>query len=296
MVALAVYRSAADGGDLASNLQRIGNNEYLSWEILFEGILLVPRGFSLQNAILGRPQALWFVILLLQYYLLFPLLLQLLKALKPLAFLAMITAISVGSSAWLLREAGDIDSLHGYIHTYWLPFRLIEFGAGMAMGYAIVMYPAQLRAAFSTWPSVVALVVAGLMMHTVGALLGPDNGYWITASYSLIVLGLSALMLAAIVPRPGTLLNSPPARLLAWMGVLSYAVLIVNETFRVLNDYFLFHGWRYTSGWWFFIFLNVPLTVLLAYPLARLLGLLPSATPRGQSTRSSEPVAVAAVS
>jgi hypothetical protein len=48
---------------------------------------------------------------------------------------------------------------------------------------------------------------------------------------------------------------------------------------RILNHYFLVQGWEYSAGWWYFIVvIYVPVGVVLAYPLASVLGLLPKTT------------------
>ncbi|MBI5285837.1 MAG: acyltransferase [Chloroflexi bacterium] len=286
---LAAYRMWADGGSFAHNLQFMGTGRQMSPEIAIEGLLIAPRSLSLENAIEAQPRALWFVVLLVQYYLLFPLLLPLLKRLKPVAFSALFLAISIGSSAWMIWAFGDIDAAHGYIWAAWLPFRSFEFALGMALGYALVHEPGRLRRSLSRPPVVMSVVVAGLATHTVGSCLDSGNGYWNATAYSLIVTGLSAIMLTVICARPGVTLTSPPARLTAWVGTISYAVLITNEVPRLLGSYFLTQGWRYSAGWWYFmVVLYVPLTVVFAYPLAAVLGLLP------KPPRAASPAAVPA--
>jgi peptidoglycan/LPS O-acetylase OafA/YrhL len=286
---LALYRVQADGTGFRTNFQYIGFARMMSRDIAIEGLLIVPRGLSFQNALEAQPPALWFVLLLVQYYLLFPLLLPLLKRLGPAAFSALLLAISVLSSLWMMRAYGDIDRAHGYIWSDWLPFRIFEFGSGMALGYVLVCYPGQLRRTLSRPPVIGCAVLAGLAMHTLGSWLDYRNGYWNASAYSLIVVGLSVIMLVVICARPGFTLTSAPARLTAWVGTMSYAALITNESFRLLNYYFIVKGWLYSVGWWYFIVvLYVPLTVILAYPLAAVLGLLPK-PPRAASNPVAPP-------
>jgi peptidoglycan/LPS O-acetylase OafA/YrhL len=294
LASLAVYRTQADGGTFRHNFQYIGIAREMSFDIAIQGLLIVPRSLSLQNALQAQPPALWFVVLLVQYYLLFPLLLPLLKRLRPLAFSALFLAISVGSSAWMIWAQGDIDRGHGYIWSAWLPFRSFEFAIGMALGYVLVHYPGPLRRSLSRLPVIACVVLAGLVLHTTGAWLDFRNGYWNATAYSMIVLGLSAIMLVVICARPGFTFTSAPARLVAWVGTMSYAALITNESFRVLNFYFLVQGWRYTAGWWYFmVVLYVPLTVILAYPLAVVLGLMPK-PPRAAAAPAGAAVPTAA--
>jgi len=273
---LAVYRVYADGTPFRNNFQYVGMALLMSRDIAIQGLLIVPRGLSFQNAGESQPAALWFVLLMVQYYLLFPLLLPLLKRLKPVAFSALFLAISIGSSAWMIWAHGDIDRAHGYVWSDWLPFRSFEFALGMALGYVLVHEPGRLRRSLSPFPVILGAVVAGVALHTTGTWLDFRNGYWNATAYPMVVIGLSAIMMTVICARPGFTLTSAPARVVAWVGTMSYAALITNESFRILNYYFISKGWLYSVGWWYFIVaLYVPLTVVLAYPLASVLGLLP---------------------
>jgi peptidoglycan/LPS O-acetylase OafA/YrhL len=257
----------------------MGDFRQMSMEVAIEGLLIVPRGFSLENALAAKPPALWFVLLLLQYYILFPLLFPLLRRIGPVAFAAASVAVTTVSSAWMVWALGDVHGMHGYIWSNWLPFRIAEFGVGMAMGYALIQHPQAVRRATSRIPVIAVSVIAGVAMHSYGSWIASDDGYLEALSYALIVAGLAVVMLNVIVMRPGLVLSSAPVRLLAFVGAMSYAALITNETFRVLNFYFLVQGWGFTAAWWYFIVaLYVPLTVVLAYPLAAALGLLPPRT------------------
>jgi len=279
LAVLGAYRTQVDGGHFQHNFQYIGIYPEMTWRMAINGLLIVPRGLSPVNALQGKPPSLWFVLLLVQYYLLFPLLLPVLRRTGPAAFAALMLGVSLVSTAWMIWYWGTIES-HGHIWSNWVPFRLFEFGFGMVLGYVLVRRPAQVRRAVARAPVVIGLVVGGLAMHTAGSWMTPEDGYWNTYSYALIVLGLSAVMVPIIVARPGFVLMSLPARIVAWVGILSYGALITNESVRLVNTYFISQGWLYSVGWWYWIVvLYVPLTVILAYPLASVLGLLPQERP-----------------
>ena len=118
------------------------------------------------------------------------------------------------------------------------------------------------------------------------------SGYWEAFSYQLVTAGFAALVLTLVVVRPGAILTSSPLRLIALIGTISYTVLIVNESFLYLNFYLIIQGYQWTAGWWFFVVvLYVPLTVILAYPLARVLGLVPKRPPTPDASVLAIPAA-----
>jgi hypothetical protein len=53
-------------------------------------------------------------------------------------------------------------------------------------------------------------------------------------------------------------------------------VLIINGSFFLINDYLILERHQWSLFWWYYIVvLYVPLTIVLAYPLSAVLGLLP---------------------
>jgi len=274
LATVALYRIHADGGTFSHNFQYLGLSHNMDFGRARAGLLIIPRAFDARYLAAPSP-TLWFVVVLVQYYLLFPLLLPLLRRVGSVPFTAMALAVSVAASAWLISDYGSLAARANWWRM-WCPFRLFEFGIGMVIGYAMVEHPRALRRAFSPTPAVMALIVLGLGMHTWGSWIDVHSGYWDAISYQLVAAGFAALLLAVVVARPGSILTSPPLRLIAWIGTISYAVLIVNESFLYLSYYFVIYGYQWSVGWWFFIVvLYVPLTVILAYPLAVVLGLVP---------------------
>ncbi len=268
------YETRMNGGAFMHNFQYLATAKVMEWDFARAGLLLVPRGLRAQYLFAPAP-TMWFVLLLVQYYLLFPLLMPLLRRVKPVAFASLCLSVSVGSSAWLIWAYGSIGA-RGHWWSAWFPFRFFEFGIGMAIGYAMVAYPATLRRTFPGAPAFVALIALGVGLHTWGGWLDDGSGYWNSFGYQLVTAGFALLVLALIVARPGAILTSRPLRLMAFVGTISYPVLIVNGSFFFINDYLIIHGYQWSFAWWYYIVvLYVPLTIVLAYPLAAVLGLLP---------------------
>jgi peptidoglycan/LPS O-acetylase OafA/YrhL len=294
LACLAVYRTQADGGTYMRNFQYLGFGKLLDLDRVVAGLLIVPRGLDRQYLSAPSP-TLWFVLLLAQYYLLFPPLSALLRRVGPIAFVAVMGVTSVGSTAWLIYEYGSVAAQTHY-WAAWFPFRLLEFGAGMAIGYVMVYRPEVMRAVASSPFVLLAIVAAGVGLHTVGSMIDDTFGYWNAIAYPLVTAGFAAVAFAVVSMRPGAVLSSMPLRLIAFIGTISYTVLIVNESFLYLNDYFVLHGDQWSVGWWYFIVvLYVPLTVILAYPLAVVLGLVPKPS-RAASGPSGAPVPLPAQS
>jgi hypothetical protein len=102
---------------------------------------------------------------------------------------------------------------------------------------------------------------------------------------------MSLFFLPLVVKAPGRVEAWAPGRLLAWVGVISYTVLIVNEPLRsvthTLRTEHAALGWRVL---WVGV-LYMPITLLAARPLAVLLGLVE----RQPDTKAPAPaVAIAA--
>jgi hypothetical protein len=66
-----------------------------------------------------------------------------------------------------------------------------------------------------------------------------------------------------------------PVRALATVGVMSYAVLIVNDPLRLVASQLRLEQVSDAVWWTFLVAVYVPISILLAWPLARVLGLLP---------------------
>ena len=64
-------------------------------------------------------------------------------------------------------------------------------------------------------------------------------------------------------------------RLVAWIGMISVAVLIINEPMRLVASLLRVHDVQGVAWWFFLVVVYVPVSVLLAWPFAILTGLIP---------------------
>jgi peptidoglycan/LPS O-acetylase OafA/YrhL len=244
---------------------------------LFAGAFLVPR--ILRDGWQFAPEgSLWFVLVIVQYYLLFPLLLRALNRIGPWMFLAATLTVTITALSWLLVNEGDLTE-----HRRWIdmlsPFRVFEFGLGMTLGYLLARRPQVLMGAARAATGS-ALVAAGAVMFVAACLIASDDDALAVVQGPAIVLALTLMVLPLIVKAPGAIERSTPARALAWVGVISYTVLIVSEPLRsVTHTMRVEHagdGWIALWG----VAVYLPLTLVLARPLAVVLGLVDGGAPR----------------
>jgi peptidoglycan/LPS O-acetylase OafA/YrhL len=246
---------------------------------IWAGLLLVPR--IVRDEWQFAPEgSLWFVLLIVQYYLLFPFLLVALRRVGAALFLAGTLLVTLISLNLVLAIDGNLARLHRVLDMG-SPFRLFEFGLGMTAGYLLVSRPALVqrgaRAAVAL-PFAIgggALVVIGSTMRLDTAALSG------TIVQPMVALGLSLLFLPLAFKRAGRLERGRPGRAAAWVGVISYAVLIANEPLRHVTLRLRLQGSSFDVVWVWLLYL--PLTFAIAWPVARLLGLVErSAAPETQ--------------
>src|SRR5207244_9626420 len=107
---------------------------------IWAGLLLVPR--ILRDQWQFAPEgSLWFVLLIVQYYLLFPFLLVALRRAGAALFLTGTLLVTLVSLNLVLAIDGNLTRLHRVLDMG-SPFRLFEFGIGMTAGYLLVSRPA----------------------------------------------------------------------------------------------------------------------------------------------------------
>ena len=154
------------------------------------------------------------------------------------------------------------------------PFRLFEFALGMTAGYLMTERP-RLMLEYARAPADVAsIVVLGLLLFAGASMIESDSGGPVTFQEPVLAVGMLLIFLPLIVKAPGRLELSAAGRMLAWIGVISYTVLIVNEPLRSIT-----HTMRaeHAGDAWQVLWIGVlymPLTLLAARPLAVLLGLV----------------------
>jgi peptidoglycan/LPS O-acetylase OafA/YrhL len=253
---------------------------------IFASFALLPR--LLNEEWFFAPQlALWFVGLLAQYYLLFPLLFWAMRRIGVPVFLLLTFAITVGANAWVVYEHRVLE-LEFHLVTGWAPFRLFEFTVGMALGWLLVSPEARRTLELLRHPAAIVVALAlGLVAHTAGDLMvggwtaqqlisGNVWPYWQAFALPLVTLGLALLVLPLLVRRPSVGVASLPVRALTTIGVMSYAILIVNDAIRLVASQLRVEDVPSAVWWTFLVCVYMPASVLLAWPLAYVLGLFPS--------------------
>lgn len=232
---------------------------------------IVPR-LVRQHWFFAPSGALWFVALLAQYYLLFPFLFTAMRRLGALPVLGGAIAVTLASNVALIAAEGPLEVNFRFVVGL-ANFRVFEFALGMAIGWMLATgRPAGLLRLFMDGPATAMFVAAGFALHTAGDLIDASYGRWQGVGDVFIIGGL-ALMAAPLLAR----LRGPaplPLRPVAFVGVISYALLIVNDPLRMVASELRNEGVS-TGWWWFFLVLYVPVSVAAAWPVAWALGLLP---------------------
>lgn len=254
--------------------------------VIFASLTLLPR--LLRDDWFFAPQlALWFVGLLAQYYLLFPLLFVLMRKVGVVAFLLSTLAVTVAANAWAVHQYAALE-LKFFLVTGWAPFRLFEFTAGMGLGWLLIdprartwldhfRHPLVLAAGVGV--GFVAMVAGDLLIGwwTFDQVVARDAVlYWQALALPLVTLGLALIALPLLVRRPSRVDATLPVRALVGLGVMSYAVLIVNDAMRLVASQLRVEDLPDASWAAFLIVIYVPASIALAWPLARVLGLFPS--------------------
>lgn len=282
VIAVIAWRQLSlDGGSFADQFSggvTISLHTHLSIDVgvVFASVALLPRLTS-ADWFFAPQLALWFVGLLAQYYLLFPILFLVMRRIGVAPFLVATFAITVGANWWIVREYGAPE-FKFWLVTGWAPFRLFEFTAGMAMGWLLAAPDRHRALAFVRQPGVlIAAVVLGVAAHTTGDLMIGrwTVRYWQSLALPLSTLGLALLVLPLLVRRPGRVDVSAPVRALTTVGVMSYAILIVSDAMRLVASQVRLEGASGSMWWLFLTAIYVPVTLLLAWPLAQVLGLFP---------------------
>jgi peptidoglycan/LPS O-acetylase OafA/YrhL len=335
-LALACVQWLRHGGDAYATYVRHGDIP-IDVGQLFAGALVVPR--ILRDEWQFAPEgSLWFVLVILQYYLLFPLLLPLLRRIGPLAFAAASLAVTWIALALMAALAGDLLRYDTWVQMA-APFRLFEFTAGMALGAMIDRAAAPPSPAASAAPLEAALariarmltradaasrradavmISAGIALF-VGACLIDGASQWpATLQSPAIVLAFVLIFGPALVPKRAAVapdsnpssatgivraqtasrLNGAPAHddssqplrrapstrrldlrrplvsALAWVGPVSYTVLIVSEPLRSVTHTMSAERAPDVAILAWVAFGMIPLTLLAARPLAGILGLI----------------------
>ena len=222
------------------------------------------------------PEGLWFVAILVQYYLLFPLLRALIDRVGPAWFITgalLCTVVAKGVlivtfGALLLGSAPRFDG--GLA-----PFRIYDFALGITVGYLLVHKRALLDEYATSAFDIAGIIVLGLVFQIGGTMIDDRQAYFNAIGAPMVITGLTLLVLPFIAKRPARVEARAPMRLVAWIGMISFAVLIINEPMRLVASLLRVHDVQGVAWWFFLVVVYVPVSVLLAWPFAILTGLIP---------------------
>jgi peptidoglycan/LPS O-acetylase OafA/YrhL len=286
MAAIAWRQDALGHGEFADRFQHGVTIAGLSvvavdLDVVIASFTIVPRIMGLETFF--APQlALWFVALLAQYYLLFPLLFFLMKRAGVVPFLLLTAGVTLAANAWIVDQY-RVPELKFWLVTGWAPFRLIEFTLGMGIGWLLASPDGRPALKVLRHPlAIIAALAAGLAAHTWGGMLTGDAsaGYGQAIALPLATVGLALIGLPLIVKPPSRIDVAAPVRAIAMLGMMSYAILIVNECMRLVASQVRIEQPPDEVWWTFLVAVYVPVSVALAWPIAHVLGLMPQRAPR----------------
>ena len=222
--------------------------------------------------------SLWFVQMLLMYYAVFPFALRLLNRIGPWPFAALAVVVTIAARAGMIFIAPSwIEPLYQYrfLFSFGL-FRSSEFFIGMSLGYLLVHRREQIAEWVRSPFDIAGIVLLGLLLQLAGGELGPKTRILTVLSDPLIQVALVLFIAPLLFKAPGRFEASRFAAAAAFVGTIAYAELIVNDQIRYFASFLRKEELPAVLWWLFLIFVYMPVGTLLAYPLARALGLLPN--------------------
>jgi peptidoglycan/LPS O-acetylase OafA/YrhL len=272
------------------------NRVSVRWDDIVWALTVVPWLFR-EKGITVPVGSMWFVALLLQYYIIFPFALRLLKRIGPWNLIVAGIAVTFASRL-LLNSVGDEWVDLGYrarTMTAFAPFRLAEFTTGMAIGYALVHKRAAVAEYVKSPVDIAGIIVIGLLLQMAGSFATPgvealqhadelSVQVRIAIAEPMILFGLPLFALPLLFKSPGRFEVSPFASVLVFVGVISFPALIVNDSMRYVASFLRGQDIPGALWWLFLVVVYIPAGVLIAYPLASFWGLLPKQRQRPAST------------
>lgn len=182
--------------------------------------LLGDRIYPVDSIFYYANPAWWYFGLLLQLYLVFPLLFRLLQKLGPVKFLVLCGVITFGSRYLLLL----VLSTHGYyVQGAFFGSRLWEFALGMVLGLLYRRFPREVEHRLFSFPTILSgIVVYGLGLYS----------YATTQTYIAndALIGTGLFIILAHIARWCELLPRLGA-LLAYVGAFSYGLYLLHQPY-----------------------------------------------------------------
>ncbi len=199
----------------------------------------------------------WFVGLLLQLYIVFPLLYRLMQRLGPAKYLAL-AAVAASASRYLVF--GVLDAHGNYLQGGFFACRLWEFAAGMILGKLMAESPQKTLAVIFSPPA----FLAGIALYVLSVLTyRPDFLFSFSDGFSGMGLSLIMIHIASVLDR------IPVAgKAFATAGVYSYGIYLLHQ------PYVMYFGERLTPC-------HVGVALLLAAAIILVVSMLSACLERG---------------
>lgn len=193
----------------------------------FESMLIIPRWFS-SEAMLSFVGTWWFIGIIIQFYLLFPLLFKLFKKLKPMnAFLVCLAVSFIYRYVISIITSGSpigINEADIYLFVMF-PARLSEFALGMYLAFEIKTIKLKNKPYFS-----LPLILLGFLF------LGNIH----TMFVSDFLFALGGIMIAYSITKP---LKGYFKKVINLIGKKSYSIYLYHEPIMKLLLKFIFPNW-----------------------------------------------------
>lgn len=285
---IAYLHTVFDGGSFQRQWGLVGTAtvefSHIGWSDVGWAFSLV--GWAPDGRVVVEPVgSLWFVPLLLQYYLIFPFALVLLRKVGPARFTLVTLALVIAARAVfvpLSNETMDSAQRVGYLSVIFV-LRGSEFFLGMTIGYLLACRRDDVRAWMESAVDTAGVIVLGVLLVMCAVLIERKGDAQLIVNDAILNAGLALVVLPLLFKTPGRVEASIVARALVALGIVSFTALVVNDQMRFVAN-FLREEDIYAPAWWFFlIVVYVPVGTLLAYPLAALFGLLPSQRAGGRT-------------
>jgi peptidoglycan/LPS O-acetylase OafA/YrhL len=277
---VALFQMLLDGGSYAHQWFNVRiavlSPVLIHWEDVLWALSVVPWVFRAKPATIPVG-SLWFVELLLQYYLIFPFALMLLKKIGPWNLMALGLVVNIiARAAFIYAGSAAMDNLYvSRSLESFAVFRGAEFLIGMSLGYLIVHRREAMREWVGTPFDIAGLCVIAALCLWGGTVLAPKADMFRVLGDLMVQVGLAILILPLLFKRPGRLEASVLAKALTFLGVISFMALVVDDGMRYFGSFLRYEG-AHGPGWWFFLWVvYIPGGALIAYPLSAFFGLLP---------------------
>lgn len=278
---IALLQMAIDGGTFLQQWDRVTLDHTSPVKLRAEGVL---QGLSVfgdfvrdMHGFQPSSQALWFVPLLLQYYLVFPFAFRLLNRVGPWPFLVigMVLLFVARTAAHSIAMSHFDFIVLAHWENLYAPLRGSEFIIGMALGSLFVHHHEAVREWTAATLDIAGILLLAALLQLAGSVMPGRSPLFNTLSFPIMHVGLALFAVPLLFKPAGRLESTWPAKALSFLGVLAFAALITNECMRFVSSFLQYEGVPDAIWWSFIVAIYIPVGTLLAYPLAGVLGLLP---------------------